>query len=936
MKLKLRYSILVRQYLFSLVLFISSTALTGKEIRNSYSSRLFQTDFFIENKGQFNQYNTEGDSVFYGIENGSDHFYFGKGSILCRIVNIVPGKRISRKTGLEKEHMYEARKDILIRWIGFNKNLSILAETKSRHYFTFGESIFNSFGYKKLTYKNIYNHIDLVYEIPDSGGIAYKFILRPGADISDIKFEYNGEGLSLNEAGNRITIGGQQAILEESGLMAFYENGEKIDIRYSLNNNIISFKTDIKPKPNTTLTIDPWIKPLNTLYATSTANNKGFDVDFDLAGNLYVYGGNGYVAKYNKNGDIIWVFNGSIPSLSWTTGSYYGNFVVDRSSGKVYVGQGFEGNGSRIIRLDSSGSYDNFVTAQNYVFQEVWEMNYNCQNGNIFGMGGSTSSNLNLGSFPQNGSFTPVNITTLSGNYQDILSSAQNSNGQMFVIIASNMTSAINNHILLLNSTYSGPVWNVATGKNSFKEADNKPYVRNTASNGFNALAANNNYVYYYDGIFIMAFRTSDGSRAGIDSIGSHMLKYQGGIQCDACNNVYVGGNSGNIIVFSFDGKKFTRGSDIQTLGKNIYDLKLDAANNLIYVSGNEFISVQKIPGICSDTVSLPYNLDLNCKDGQAIIKLKIPNNGFDVSYIWTDLTEQKEIRKIDSKYDLSDTATQLKMNHKYSVQVYKSQVCNLASMKIEFYLSDTVTRKINLSICPGDTAFFNNRKYTLPGNYKDTISDSTKCTMFVNIDVRYGQHAVTTQDLNICTGDSVKVANRYLKYSGTYYDTMSNSAGCDSIIVSVVKFLPAFRETTNHRICLGDTLEQNGHFYTSSGEYSDTFFNVYGCDSILIKILVVDKSLLCACDRPIRMPNVFTPNKDGTNEYFPDSLLTGMKLSVYNRWGVQLYHNTDGKGWDGSYNGNLAADGTYYFLMEYTDCHDQAQKHWGVLRLIR
>ncbi len=915
---------------------MTTVHLHGKDVRHSYFSKLFQTNFFIENKGQFNQYATEGDSVYYGIENGSDQFYFGKGSILCKIVSIVPGKRISQKTGREKEHMYEEIRHVRFRWIGYNKHLSISAETKSRHYFTFGESKLNSFGYKKLTYKNIYNHIDLEYVIPDSGGIAYKFILRPGADISDIKFEYPGADVALNDAGNRITIAGQHTLLEESGLNAFYENGEKIDIRYSLNNNIISFKTEGTLNQNTTLIIDPWIKPLNTLYSISTANNKGFDVDFDLAGNLYVYGGNGYVAKYNKNGNLIWVFNGSISILSWTSGAYHGNFVVDRSSGKVYVGQGFEGSGSRIIRLDSSGVYDNFVTVQNWVFQEVWEMNYNCQNGNIFGMGGSTSSNLNLGSFPQNGSFTPVNVTTLSGNYQDILSSAQNSNGQMFVIIASNMTGAINNHILLLNNTYSGPVWDVATGKKSFAEADNKPYVRNTASNGFNALAANNNYVYYYDGVFIMAFRTSDGKIVGKDSISSHTLKYQGGIQCDACNNVYVGGNNGNIIVYSFDGKKFTRGNDIQTSGKNIYDLKLDASNNLIYVSGNEFVSVQKIPGICSDTTSLPFNLDLNCKDGQAIIKLKIPNNGFDVSYTWTDLTEQKEIRKVNSKYDLSDTVTQLKMNHKYSVQVYKSQVCNLASMKTEFFLSDTVTRKINLSICSGDTAFFNKRKYTMPGNYRDTISDSANCTMFMNIVVGYGQQSVSTQNLNICPGDSVKVANRFLKNSGTYYDTLSNSSGCDSIIVSVLKYLPIFHETSNHRICEGDTLEQNGHFYTNSGEYADTFFNVYGCDSILIKILVVDKSLLCACDRPFRMPNVFTPNKDGTNEHFPDSMITGMKLTVYNRWGVQLYHNIEGKGWDGSINGNPVSDGTYYFLMEYTDCHDQVQKHWGVLRLIR
>jgi len=67
------------------------------------------------------------------------------------------------------------------------------------------------------------------------------------------------------------------------------------------------------------------------------------------------------------------------------------------------------------------------------------------------------------------------------------------------------------------------------------------------------------------------------------------------------------------------------------------------------------------------------------------------------------------------------------------------------------------------------------------------------------------------------------------------------------------------------------------------------------------------------ACD--LQIPNVFTPNSDGSNDYFfiPNvEFYPNSTMVVYNRWGRKVYENGSYAGdWDGE---NCAA-GVYYYV---------------------
>ena len=92
-----------------------------------------------------------------------------------------------------------------------------------------------------------------------------------------------------------------------------------------------------------------------------------------------------------------------------------------------------------------------------------------------------------------------------------------------------------------------------------------------------------------------------------------------------------------------------------------------------------------------------------------------------------------------------------------------------------------------------------------------------------------------------------------------------------------------------------------------------------------------------------MNLPNIFSPNGDGTNDYFyPRQFLTrgvsSFKMDIYNRWGQLVFEatNTDGRGWDGKLNGVDQPEGVYIYNIDATFIDGQREHHQGNLTLLR
>lgn len=73
-----------------------------------------------------------------------------------------------------------------------------------------------------------------------------------------------------------------------------------------------------------------------------------------------------------------------------------------------------------------------------------------------------------------------------------------------------------------------------------------------------------------------------------------------------------------------------------------------------------------------------------------------------------------------------------------------------------------------------------------------------------------------------------------------------------------------------------------------------------------------------------IAVPNAFTPNGDGKNDYlYPlnGNLATTLEFQVYNRYGQLVFETRDwSRKWDGTIGGKPQPSGTYVWMLHYTD----------------
>jgi gliding motility-associated-like protein len=99
-------------------------------------------------------------------------------------------------------------------------------------------------------------------------------------------------------------------------------------------------------------------------------------------------------------------------------------------------------------------------------------------------------------------------------------------------------------------------------------------------------------------------------------------------------------------------------------------------------------------------------------------------------------------------------------------------------------------------------------------------------------------------------------------------------------------------------------------------GEYVVTVTDTNGCvnsDTIFVKPIP-----------DVSFPNGFTPNNDGTNDYWRIDFIIEFPQStveIYNRWGQLLFRSIGyNDPWDGIYKGKPLPVGTYYYIIELND----------------
>ena len=323
------------------------------------------------------------------------------------------------------------------------------------------------------------------------------------------------------------------------------------------------------------------------------------------------------------------------------------------------------------------------------------------------------------------------------------------------------------------------------------------------------------------------------------------------------------------------------------------------------------------------------------------------------------------------SRSHLKSYQTNKKKSMKISLASAIAFLCLMLNYELTAQCNVLPTRAIDTFFCEGKGLIINGKAYTTAGDFKDTIRRNLPlCDSVLLITVRMLTSATETRNITLCTGDTLKINGRIITQAGTYRDTLpATSTSCETYVtlniqsadlnVSMgsdvtiergdsVKLTPSVSSSKNIvltwrpaslvpcKSCL-DPIVAPKTTTVFELEARDTVSGCIRSDDIVVNVKT------CV---GVFIPNTFSPNDDGKNDFFTVFTSPCVKqvrlMSIYNRWGSVMFTKTNFEpndekiGWDGSRNGKPVPVDIYAFYIELEQKDGSIQKYRGDLSVVR
>lgn len=179
-----------------------------------------------------------------------------------------------------------------------------------------------------------------------------------------------------------------------------------------------------------------------------------------------------------------------------------------------------------------------------------------------------------------------------------------------------------------------------------------------------------------------------------------------------------------------------------------------------------------------------------------------------------------------------------------------------------------------------------------------------------------------------ICEGESLMYHGDVIEEEGVYDYTFAAVDGCDSIVrLNVIKQSNKVN-TIYAQVLPGSSYSVGDYQFKEEGEHIINITTTEGCDSTVVLYLEHIE---------VFIPNVFSPNRDGRNDYFQvftsgDDIIT-TEMSIFDRWGNLIYV---GNRWDGTHDNELVNFGVFVYFIRLVNMDGEELNFSGSVTVIR
>ncbi len=176
--------------------------------------------------------------------------------------------------------------------------------------------------------------------------------------------------------------------------------------------------------------------------------------------------------------------------------------------------------------------------------------------------------------------------------------------------------------------------------------------------------------------------------------------------------------------------------------------------------------------------------------------------------------------------------------------KTYTSQAGCDSVVTLNLQVLSVLRTSLNESICAGESYFFDGQQLTSSSIYYDTLTSSLGCDSIVSLDLMVLDTVVTNLTEQLCVGEVYDFGAQQLTQDGNYQEVLTTSSGCDSVVNLQLTFVDEIRDTLNVQICVGESFSLGSQSYNQTGSYEETFTSSLGCDSVVTLLLVVNDQL--------------------------------------------------------------------------------------------
>lgn len=418
--------------------------------------------YFYENKGQIlDQHGKPNAKVKYLFNSAGLHVQIKEEGFSYDVYEVEKMERKASKKNQKNllkdnqkpEYDYKYRYHrVDVDFVNATANPEIVAEERSADYENFytipdrPEGVANVYRYKKITYKNLYPNVDLVFFKPKdtAKAVEYNFVVHPGGKISDIQLKFNGAKTKLQDG--KLAMKLRFGEMQENIPHSWEEFGTvKNEIRVGfkdLGNQIFGFESS-KNTSDKTMVIDPVPIRIWGSYYGGDENENLNGITTDNADFVYTYGFtqshtqiatsgtysttyisstyNNFVFKIDANGNKVWGTYINEPLVYFRP-----NDLKIADDFTLYIGGESSGNsGAKVYALTNAGALKKVVAFSGNGTDKI--KNIAISNDGIYFVGSTTSSSgiATPGSFQDTNTWlqtgfiikTDLNLNKLWGTY---------------------------------------------------------------------------------------------------------------------------------------------------------------------------------------------------------------------------------------------------------------------------------------------------------------------------------------------------------------------------------------------------------------------------------------------------------------------------------------------------------------------------------------